>query len=379
MSTPKHIAIVHDWLVSMRGGEKVLEGLCELFPGAELFTLVYRRGKLTPKIERMSIKTSFIQRLPLGKEKYQYYLPLYPQAVRRLDLRGFDLVVSSSSAAAKAVRIPPGALHICYCHTPMRYIWDQFDEYFGPGKSSLPVRTLMRMVRSPLQSWDRKTSRGVHHFIAKSQNVQERIRRLYGRESTLIYPPVDIDRFTCAPDKGGYFLIVSALVPYKRIELAVTAFNELGERLIIAGEGMERRKLHAIAKTNIEFTGMVSDDQLRGLYENSRALVFPGEEDFGIVPVEAMACGKPVIAYGKGGALETVVDGVTGVFFRDQTVSGLIGAVRASSNMQFHPQRIREHAQGFHREVFLKRISAFIREKWDAHSSPEAAPGGICP
>ncbi|HUL45330.1 MAG TPA: glycosyltransferase [Bacteroidota bacterium] len=364
---PPRIALVHDWLVGMRGGERVLEVLCELFPGADLFTLVHARGSVSPIIEKRMIRTSFIQRLPMGRSRYQYYLPLFPLAARSLDVRKYDLVISSSSSAAKAVEVGQEALHICYCHTPMRYLWDQYDQYFGKGRSSPAVRTVMRLVRGYLRRWDVSSSGRVHHFIANSRFIQERIRRIYGRESEIIYPPVDVDRFTVSRNDDGYFLIVSALVPYKRIDLAVRAFNARRERLLIIGSGGEQHRLKAMAGPTIEFLGPLSDDLVRHHYERCRGVVFPGEEDFGIVPVEAMACGKPVIAYGRGGVRETVVDPATGTFFEEQSSSSLERAIGRFHTITFDAGRIRAHVEQFRKEVFRSGISSSIRTKWESH------------
>jgi glycosyltransferase involved in cell wall biosynthesis len=311
MPAPKKIAIVHDWLVSMRGGEKVLEVMCELFPDATLHTLVHRKGALSPAIERMRITVSSLQNLPFGPTRHRYFLPLYPRFVSEFRLDGYDLVISSSSAVANWVHVPPGALHLSYCHTPMRYIWDQYDEYFGPGRAPLAVRGAMRLIRKSLCERDRDAAARVHYFAANSGNVRERIRRLYGRESEVIYPPVDARRFAPAHSGGDYDLVVSALVPYKRVDLAVRTYARLNRRLVVAGDGPELGRLRACAAGAVEFTGWVSDEDLVKLYGGCRMLIFPGEEDFGIIPLEAMASGKPVVAFAKGGALETVIDGVT--------------------------------------------------------------------
>ena len=362
MTPPRNIALVHDWLTGMRGGEKVLEVLCELFPGATLFTLVHRKGSCSPTIERMKIETSILQRIPFGQRHYQHFLPLFPLAAKSLDLRRFDLVISSSHAAAKGVRVRGGAQHICYCHTPMRYIWDQYEQYFGRGRASLPVRLAMGMVRGYLQSWDVKTAKGVHHFIANSENVRQRIKRIYERDSVVIYPPADVEKFSLSMEDGGYFLAASALVPYKRIDVAVEAFNQLGERLVIVGAGPEEKKLKAIAKRNIEFIGWTGDDDLRNYYAGCRALIFPGEEDFGIVPVEAMACGKPVIAFGKGGALETVVEGKTGLFFQELSPDSLAQKIGEFRDMHFDAQAIRNHSEKFGRRRFRDEVARVINE-----------------
>jgi glycosyltransferase involved in cell wall biosynthesis len=360
MYSPKHIALSHDWLVSMRGGEKVFEVLCELFPQAEVFTIIHRKGELSEPIERMKINTSFIQSLPFGKSRYQYFLPLYPKAMRQFDLRDFDLVISSSSAAAKGVRVRRDALHICYCHTPMRYIWDKYDEYFSPGRASFPTRMAMKMFLNSLRQWDVATANGVHQFIANSRNVQERIKRIYHKDSVVMYPPVDVERFSLSQRDEGYYLIVSALVPYKRVDLAVEAFNRLGKRLVIIGCGTEEKKLKSFAKTNIEFLGWASDEDIAKYYAGCRALIFPGEDDFGIVPVEAMACGKPVLAFAKGGALETVVEGKTGIFFYEQRAESVEKGVKKLEKMSFDNMMIREHSMKFDRNIFKSSIQEFI-------------------
>jgi len=368
MNTTLRIALVHDWLVSMRGGEKVLEVLCELFPRAVLFSLVHAKGACSPIIERMEIRTSFLQSMPRGVTNYQHYLPLFPAAVGQLDMRGFDLIISSSSAVAKGVRVPAGAHHVCYCHTPMRYIWDQFDEYFGRGRGSLASCAAMSVLRPMLQRWDVRTSRGVDEFIANSENVRERIRRLYARDSVVIYPPVDTGKFALPAADEGYYLVVSALVPYKRIDLAVEACTRLKAPLVIVGRGMEERKLRARAGKNVAFVGWCDEDELARRYAGCRALLFPGEEDFGIVPLEAMAAGKPVIAFAKGGALETVSEGTTGVYFHEATPEALMEAIGKCERMKFVETDIRAHAAAFDRKVFRSSIESFLRQRIEARA-----------
>ena len=368
MAMPHDIALVHDWLVSMRGGEKCLEALCEVFPSAHLFTLVHRRGAVSPTIERLPITTSFLQHMPLGVSHYQQYLPLFRRAIERFDLRDYDLVISSSHAVAKGVRVRDGALHVCYCHTPMRYIWDQYKEYFGKDRSGVVTRTAMKMLLPSLRKWDVQSSSRVHHFIANSQNVCRRIQRLYNRTAEVIPPPVDINRFILSEHDDGYFLIVSALVPYKRLDVAIEAFNRLGKKLIIVGSGREERKLKHSAKSNIEFVGWVNDDEIVQYYARCHALVFPGVEDFGIVPVEAMACGKPVVAFAEGGALETVVENdrfATGIFFHEQTPESLLDAVHKLDHVRFNPYKLRQHAFQFDRSLFKERMLRSIESKWE--------------
>jgi glycosyltransferase involved in cell wall biosynthesis len=354
------VALVHDWLVGMRGGEKLLEVLCELFPQATIFTLVHRAGSVAPSIERLPIRTSFIQHLPFGRSHYRYFLPLFPRAARGLDVRNFDLVISSSHAAAKGARIREGALHVCYCHSPMRYIWDQYEHYFGPGRASFAVRQGMKYFLSGLRRWDVETAQDVRQFVANSRTVQDRILKIYGRESTVIYPPVDVRGFALSSADDGYFLVVSALVPYKRIDVAIEAFNRLRKRLVIVGSGPLERALRSLAGATIEFTGWVDDSALKRYYAGCRALVFPGVEDFGIVPVEAMACGKPVIALAKGGALETVVEGNTGVFFQEQTPESIMDAVDRFEKMKFDGRAMRAHAEQFEKEICKNRLRALL-------------------
>lgn len=360
------VALVHDWLTGMRGGEKVLEVLCELFPSATLYTLLHHRGSVSSTIERMQIRTSFVQRLPFVEKNYRYYLPLFPAAIESFDLSGYDLIISSSHCAAKGVIPPPGALHLCYCHTPMRYVWDQYDEYFGKGRANWLVRQTMAVVAPRLREWDVRSSSRVHHFIANSHHVAERIQRIYGRTAEVIHPPVDTEQFVLSSRDEGYFLIVSALVPYKRVDLAVEAFNRTGERLLIVGSGPERKKLQSCARPNVQFLGWQDDDALSRLYGGCRAVIFPGVEDFGIVPLEAMASGKPVVAYAKGGALETVrEDGnvPTGVLFHQQTPDALCEALQRFKTLRWNSSAIRRHALKFNRRVFRKRLlQAILRE-----------------
>ena len=383
MQTMK-IALVHDWLTGMRGGEKCLEIICELYPTADIFTLLHIPGKVSSVIESHRIHTSFIQNLPFAKSKYRYYLPLMPFAIETFDLSEYDLILSSSHCVAKSVKPGPGSLHICYCHTPMRYIWDQFDQYFGKGKSSWLTETVMKFIRPWLQRWDVKTSRRVHHFIANSRHVEKRIKKYYGKEATVIHPPVDTELFTPVPteEKGDYFLILSAFAPYKRLDLAVEAFNQLGMPFFVIGEGQDEKRLREMAKPNIHFEGWLNISQIRSHFARCRAFVFCGEEDFGITLLEAQAMGRPVIGFGRGGALETVIPDnqtwrpeteipnastsqPTGVFFYEQTPEALINAIRhfESIESQFNTDAIRSHAQKFDGSVYTKRMKSFIEEQ----------------
>ncbi|HEX7091721.1 MAG TPA: glycosyltransferase [Longimicrobiales bacterium] len=351
------VALVHDWLTGMRGGERVLEELIGLWPDAEIFTLLHVPGSVSPVIESRPIHASFIGRLPGVARRYRSLLPLFPAAIERFDLRGFDLVVSSSHCVAKGVR-PPGAPHVCYCHTPMRYVWDLYDDYFGPGRAALPVRLLMPAVAAWLRRWDRRTAARVDTFIANSAHVRERIRRCYGRDAIVVHPPVDVERFRPAATREDFYLIVSALVPYKRVDLAIEAFNRLGRPLVIAGTGPELGRLRRIARPNIRFAGWLPDEEIADLYARCRAFIFPGIEDFGITAVEAQAAGAPVIAYGAGGALETVIgwDGrradATGVFFDEATPEALAAAVERADRAPFDPAALRASAERFSPHAF---------------------------
>jgi glycosyltransferase involved in cell wall biosynthesis len=361
------IALVQDWLTGMRGGEKILEVLCELFSDATIFTLLHNEGAMSLTIERMKIKTSFIQHLPMKATKYRHYLPLMPLAIGSLDFSGYDLIISTSAAVAKGAIPKHGAKHICYCNSPMRYVWDQYEEYFGKGRAGFVTRSVMALVAPYLRRWDVRTCNRVHYFIANSHNVVERISRIYHRTSDVIYPPVSTDQFTVSEKDDGYYLIVSALVPYKRVDLAIEAFNKYGKKLLVVGSGPDREKLEKIANKNIEFLGWQSGESLAKLYAGCRALIFPGVEDFGIVPLEAMASGKPVVAFGEGGALETVVaDGVspTGVFFDDPTVEALICAVESLSKLKFDPYTIRRHAEKFDRTIFKKQMMEYVERRF---------------
>lgn len=357
------IALVHDWLTGMRGGEKILEVLCELYPDATIFTLLHNEGAMSPTIERMNIRTSFIQHLPMKATKYRNYLPLMPRAIESFDFSNYDIILSISSAVAKGAIPRDDAIHICCCLSPMRYLWDQYDNYFSKANADIVTRKTMALVAPYLRRWDVRTCNRVHHFISISRNVAERIARIYHRSSDVIYPPVNVSQFTVSAKDDGYYLIVTALVPYKKVNLAIETFNRLGERLLIVGTGPERMNLEKIAYRNIEFLGWQSDVELAKLYAGCRALIFPGEEDFGIVPLEAMASGKPVVAFGKGGALETVVvdgDSPTGVFFYEQTVEALSKAVTELKRMRFDPQAIRRHAEKFDRASFKQLLHGFV-------------------
>jgi glycosyltransferase involved in cell wall biosynthesis len=358
------VALVHDWLTGMRGGEKVLEALCELYPDADLFTLFHRRGSVSPLIEHRHIETSFVQRLPFAERHYRRYLPLFPWAIEGLRLDRYDLVISSSHCAAKAAVPRRGAIHLCYCHSPMRYAWDQFDAYFGPDRvGTLASRWVYGPVLSRLAAWDARTASRVDRFIANSRHVAGRIRRYYNRTSTVVYPPVDTIFYqpgTQPPEP--HFLIVSALVPYKRIDLAIDACAHVGAALRIIGDGPERQALERRAGPGVTFLGPHSGEVLRDEYRRARAVLLPGEEDFGIVPVEAQACGTPVVALARGGALETVRQQETGVLFDEPTVASMAGALARVSRCAFNPVRLSEHAAQFSRAHHVSALRATIEE-----------------
>ncbi len=367
------VALVHDWLTGMRGGERCLEAFCEIFPEADLFTLVHVPGSVSPVVERHRVTASFIQRLPGAARGYRRYLPLFPAAIRRFDLSGYDLVLSSSHAVAKSVRVPRGALHVCYCFTPMRYVWDLYGEYFGAGAGWL-TRVAMPPVAAALRRWDRRTAAGVTHFVAISRFVADRIRRAYGREADVIYPPVDVARFSIEESPGDYYLVVSALTPYKRIDLAVEAANRTRRRLVVVGTGPEEQRLRALAGPTVEFLGWRDDEAVAALYARCRALIFPTLEDFGITPLEAMAAGRPVIAFGEGGALETVVppgaaEPPTGLFFARQSVEDVIDGIRRFEDDagRFEPKLLRRRAEAFDRPLFKERIQGYLRARLAEH------------
>jgi glycosyltransferase involved in cell wall biosynthesis len=355
---------VHDWLTGMRGGEKVLEALCELYPAADIFTLVHRRGSVSATIERHPIRTSLVQHLPRAATHYPRYLPLFPFAIEQLSLDGYDLVISSSHCAAKGVVVPGRAVHLCYCHSPMRYAWDQFDAYFGPERvGRVASRWLYRPMLSRLARWDASTAGRVHRFMANSSHVAGRIRRYYNREATVVYPPVDTVFYhpaDVAPE--SHFLIVSALVPYKRLDLAIASCEQLGVPLRIVGDGPERARLGQIAGPQVTFLGWRSSDEIRDEYQRAAAVIMPGEEDFGLVPVEAQACGCPTVALARGGALETVKDGETGVLFGESSVSSLAAALQRTRTIPFNRSVLRRHAERFARERYARQIRALIAE-----------------
>ncbi|MBI2684891.1 MAG: glycosyltransferase [Acidobacteria bacterium] len=350
------VAIVHYWLVNMRGGEKVIEALCRLFPEAELFTLFYEPDRVSPLIRSRRVTASFLN--PLRKH-YRAVLPLMPLALESFDLRKFDLVISSESGPAKGIVTSASTRHICYCHTPMRYLWDLYPDYLHEWTSNPLKRAAIALFGNYLRIWDYAASARVDNFIANSANVQRRIQKAYRRESTVIHPPVDVAAFSWQPAED-YYLIVSELVAYKRIELALRVCSRMGRRLVVVGDGPERRRLSALTSSGISFRGRVSDEELRGLYSRCRALIVPGEEDFGITAVEALASGKPVVALGRGGVLEIATVPGAGYFFDEPSESGLESALIQFEESEVDREALQAHASQFSEEVFREKVSSLL-------------------
>lgn len=351
------VALVTDWMSNVGGGGRVLTHLHALFPDAPVYTSIVDRERLPEHMVGWDIRPSFLQRLPFARRRYQAFLPLMPLAFEEFDLREFDLVISCSSACAKGVIVAPGAVHICYCYTPCRYLWDLYHEYM----EGFPLRSVAAPIAHWLRMWDRSSSDRVDRFVAISHEVAGRIRRHYGRDSELIYPPVDVERFTPTdrPPEEVY-LVLSRLVRYKRVDLAVEAAGALGRRLIVVGDGPERKRLQKMAGPTVELVGALSDARVADLLARCKALIFPGYEDFGITPVEAQAAGRPVIAFGRGGATETVHDGRTGILFDDQNVGSLVAAIERFEQISFDPAVCRQNAERFAPEEFRSRMLASI-------------------
>ncbi len=362
------VALIHDWLTGMRGGERALLVFCELFPEADLFTLVRVPGATDPIIERRRVRTSPIQYLPFASRLYRHYLPLFPIAVEQFDLDSYDLVLSTSHCAAKSVVVPGHTRHLCYCLTPMRYAWDQFDAYFGPERVGPTVSRLMRPVMAAMARWDRATQARVHRYLAISQYVARRIGLYYNRRSAVVYPPVETAFYTpaAAPVEPAGMLVVSALVPYKRVDLAIRASALARLPLTIIGDGPDRARLEAMAAgTNVRFLGWCTNEEIRDQYRSSVATILPGEEDFGIVPLESQACGRPVVALGAGGARETVVDGETGILVEPGAEALADGLLRAA-HTTWDAVRLRQHAERFSRDRFVREIGQVIDDTMSA-------------
>ncbi len=356
-----HLALVHDWLNQIGGAEDVLETLVEMFPHAPIYTSMYWQEGMPPAYRNWEIHTSWMDQLPGIYRRHQAYLPLYPLAFVQLDLSGYDLVLSNKSGFCHGVRTGE-AVHICYCLTPTRYVWD-FDAY--AAREALPpaLKAALHPLVTLLRRWDYRAAQRVDHFVAISREVQTRIRRYYGRDSVVIHPPVDTARFQPASTHNDYYLIVSRLIPYRRIDLAVHAFNQLRLPLVIAGDGRDRLRLEAQAHPTVTFLGRVPDEDLPNLFARCRAYILPGEEDFGIAPVQAQAAGRPVIAFGAGGALDTIIEGETGVFFHKPTPEALATTVRTFDPGAVDPRACRANAEQFAVEVFKEKLSRFIQDK----------------
>lgn len=363
----RRVVLVHDWLTGMRGGEKCLAQFCRRWPTAPLLTLLHVPGSTTPEIEDRRIVTSFLQQLPSSERYYRYLLPLLPLAAR-WSAPPCDLMVSLSHCVAKAAKPPSGVPHVCYCFTPMRYAWHMRDAYFGRGRLGRLPSAIVGQLLAWLRNWDRKSAERVTHFIAISHTIRARIAECYGRDSRVIYPPVDTEFYTPTYEqREDYYLVVSAFAPYKRIDLAVEACREMNRRLIVIGSGQDATRLKSLAGPNVEFLGWQSDEAIRDHLRHCRALLFPGEEDFGIVPVEAQSCGAPVIAFGRGGATETVVAPVgradpTGLLFREQSVDCLCDSIRWFERhaAEFDPKAARRQAMHFNPRRFDAEFDRFL-------------------
>jgi glycosyltransferase involved in cell wall biosynthesis len=369
------VAIIHYWLVGMRGGEKVVEALCEMYPQADIFTHVYVPEMVSDRIRQHRIIPTFINSLPRAARMYKAYLPLMPLALEQLDLRGYDLIISSESGPAKGIIAPSDAIHVCYCHTPMRYIWNMYHDY--RQSAGLVARNMMPLLTHYLRMWDVTSAARVDSFVANSATVAGRIHRYYGAPSVVIHPPVDTDAFSLAApsELGDYFLMVGELVSYKRPDLAVRAFNDMKLKLVVIGGGEMLDEIRRLAGPTVKVLGSQPFDVLKQHYSRCRALIFPGEEDFGMVPVEAMASGRPVVAYGRGGAIETVAKGLSGVFFEKQTVEDISAAVRSLGDIEIDPEKIAAHARRFGRDQFFQKMRAHIddllAQKTSAHTSSQ--------
>jgi len=362
------VALVHDWLTGMRGGERCLEHLCRLFPEADIYTLFHFEGTISPLIEKHDITTSFLQRFPFVRKHYRSYLPFYPLAIESLRLRGeYDLIISTSHCVAKGIIPDPETVHISYCFTPMRYIWDRRFDYFG--RAGRVKSAIIRPVLHYLRMWDVTSSQRVSHFVAISKYVRRRIGMYYHRPADVVYPPVDCSLFHVSDSVDDYYLMVSAFAPYKRLDYAIRAFNGLGRRLIVVGKGPEEKRLKMLGGKNIEFMGWLPDRELRSVYARCRALIFPGVEDFGMIPVEVQASGRPVIALARGGVLESVVpyrdreNPGTGLFFNEPTSEAIIEAVRRFEDVEqdYSQEAIRANALRFDTTVFMKEFKEVVQ------------------
>jgi glycosyltransferase involved in cell wall biosynthesis len=354
------IAIVHDYFTQLGGAEKVAEELYNMLPNADLFATVALTNRMPDTLRGVPIRTSWMQKLPKMKEYYRLYFPLYPLAVSSLDLSAYDLVISSSSGYVKGVRANSDAIHVCYCHTPMRWVWS-FDSYSARESFGAGVRAVLPTLIRGLRYWDESAARQPDHFVANSKTVAARIQRAYGRSAEVIVPPIDINRFKLSRDQDDYYVVLARLVSYKRVDLAVSACTRLGRKLVVIGSGTALESLKAQAGPTIQFLGRVPDEEVEFHVSRCRALIFPGEEDFGMAPLEVAAAGRPTIAFRAGGAIETVVEDVTGVFFDEQTTEALVDAIERFEQREWPSSVLRRHAEGFSSEVFRERFTRFLR------------------
>lgn len=356
------IALVHEFLNQLGGAERVLQNLLEIYPDATVHVLIYDRNKTGGIFNSYKLKTSFLDKFPFARTHHRWLLPLMPKAIESFDFQGYDIVISDSSSFAKGA-ISKGKLHICYCHTPTRFLWTESEKYVDSQNGSWLTKKIAKMLLPSLRKWDLKASQRPNYFIANSINVQNRIKKYYNRDSIVIYPPVDTDFFQPTGNKKDYFFTASRLEPYKKIDLVVQVFNNLGWPLKIAGTGTQLERLKFSAKSNIEFLGRISDEELRKYYSEAKAFIFPAEEDAGIMPLEGQACGTPVVAYRAGGSLETVIEGKTGEFFDNQTVESLEQVLKNFYVSKYDPQKIRLNALKFDKRIFQEKLQKFIEEK----------------
>ncbi len=362
------VALVHEFLTQYGGAERVLEAILEIFPDATIHTLVYDKEKMGKYFGKYKIKTSFLQKMPLGIKKYKWYLTLMPKAIESFDFIGYDLVLSDASAFAKGVITKKPTVHVCYCHTPTRYLWQESKFYIQTAGIPKIIQPIMPPVIKSLRKWDYKAAQRPDYFIANSKTVQKRIKKYYHRDSVVIYPSVDFDNFSPSTNTENFYLIAGRMVPYKRNDIVIQAFNILKDKkLIVAGDGYGLQDLKKIATSrNIEFVGRVSDNALKKYFSTCKAFIFAAEEDFGITPLEAMASGRPVIAYGKGGATETIINGKTGVFFKEQTKESLIGAIKKYEANKFNKNDAILQAKKFEKKQFIDKIKKYIDEVMSA-------------
>jgi glycosyltransferase involved in cell wall biosynthesis len=377
MNPPYRVAIVHDYLNQMGGAERVVELLHRMFPEAPIHTTIVDRNRLWPELKDADIRTTWMQKIPGILKRSKHFFWLYPFAVGTLDLSDYDLVISSSSAYAKGAPVKGNTTHICYCHTPMRFAWD-FSTYIEESQVTAVQKMLAKWMMLPLKVWDKSTSRRVHHLIANSTIVQKRIEAYYGRTSSLIFPPVNLSRFRISDfEAGDYYLIVSRLVSYKRIDLAVEACAKMGKMLVVIGDGPDRKRLESLAGPTIRFLGRLPDEQVVHNMQHCSALIFPGIEDFGITPLEVNACGRPVVAYKGGGALDTIIQDVTGVFFEQQTVDCLVGVLQTMAMKKWNSFKIRKRAEEFSEEAFMERLFMIIEDQMNEQARTQESRAAI--